>query len=558
MPLRVELAGNDVSDYVEAISVDLPGNERATAALVLEGDAGVPDEDDEVAIYAADGATLMFGGFVRSASVRGWRDNTDGVFIDVDVDGWERVCDWCSISLSYATPVALEDVWEDVVTGALAAYGITYAKVATGVTLDPFTVTDMPVIDLVRELRGRTNRLIVFGPDKATSIKAWGADAAPITLTTATRHLWERVVRGTQARQRANRVKGIFGPTGQFVTAQRWTLDGVATSWEVDIPAARGGWHRGLIAEYNSSGVFQADRTVSPPGGGGYYEWDDANGRGTIAEGTGTAPSSGFLEWVYTGVFPFTVSAGSGSPPREYRFRIEAITQYGPAVEFVSKVLASVDRASARTIDASTLEGAGWAGGQALTVDLAERSAPSATYLIQSVNATCIKGEIWRYSIVATEGAESQQSLNDELRALFGGGSAGSVPVFNIAPGGVSGGIAGLAWVYLGGSLATAVQIASAGTYVSVADAVDFVAPATGTMRLRAKIRAAVGGVTVKARLIHVGGSGHSAESFGVTGTTAGEVTVVTVVTAGERYRLSVTTDTNGAWAFGLGSLEAI
>lgn len=557
--MKVVIGGLDVSLYVEAVSIDDRANERATATVVLEGDAGVPDEDDEVAIYGPDGVTVVFGGLVREISERGWRPHTDAVFIDVEVDSWERVCDWCSVSLKYDEATALEDIWEDIVTDVLGPnYGITYSKVATGVTIEPFAVTDVTVTDVLRQLRANGKQLIRFLADKSTVIEAWGGSAAPMALTSANRRLFEFVTRGTQARQRANRVKGIFGPTGQFVTTQRWTLDGVATSWEVDIPAARGGWHRGLIAEYNSSGVFQADRTVSPPGGGGYYEWDDTDGRGTIAEGTGTAPSSGFLEWVYTGVFPFTVAAGNGTPLREMRVRNEAIGQYPLAVQFVSQLLASVDRASARTVSAATVFGDTWSAGQGWHVDLSERDAPAATYLIRSVNATCIKGSVWRYRIEATEGSEPQRSVNDELRALFGGGSAGSVPVLNIAPGGGSGGIAGLAWVYLGGSLATAVQIASAGTYVSVADAVDFVAPATGTMRLRAKIRAAVGGVTVKARLIHVGGSGHSAESSGVTGTTAGEVTVVTAVTAGERYRLSVTTDTNGAWAFGLGSLEAI
>src|SRR5690606_16705637 len=131
-----------------------------TASIVLEGDAGVPNEDEEVTI--ADGSTL-FGGFVRSARVRGWTDTSDEVFVDVDLDGWERVCDWCSITVSYTSTVAVEDVWEDIVT-VLSVYGITYSKVVTGVELEPFDF-DGPVIDLVRELRGRTPLIYRFNPD---------------------------------------------------------------------------------------------------------------------------------------------------------------------------------------------------------------------------------------------------------------------------------------------------------------------------------------------------------------------------------------------------------
>jgi hypothetical protein len=556
MSLRVEVDGNDVSAHVEAVSIDLPGNERATAALVLEGDAGTPAEDDEVEIYAPDGTTLRFGGFVRSASVRGWFDAADDVFVDVELDGWERVCDWCSISLSYATAVALEDVWEDVVTGALATYGITYTPAATGVTLDPFVVTDMPVIDLLRELRTRTGRLITFHPDKSTTITAWGAAAAPKTLTSATRNQWERVDRGTQARARANRVKGLFGPTGQFPTTQRWTTNGSDTSWEVDIQAAIGGWTQGYVRELDTGGVLVADRTLSLPGGGGYYEWDDTDGRGTIAVGAGATPAAGFLEFVHTGVFPFTVEAGSGSPPREYRFRNETVDQYGPAVEVVTRVLASVDRPSARTIQATTIEGTTWSPGQALTVNLSQRSAPSATYLIQLVNATCVKDDLWRYTIDATEGTEPQQSLSDELRSLFGSGaSGGGASVLNVAPG--SGGtVTAVPWAYLGGARNTAETIASAGTYEPVPQAVEYVAPATYTGRVRVQLRAGSAGVEVTARLRNLTDGATVNTSSGVTSTSFTEVTFVVSIVAGKRYRLELTADTSGARAYGIGSVE--
>ena len=98
--MKVVIGGLDVSLYVEAVSIDDRANERATATVVLEGDAGVPDEDDEVAIYGPDGVTVVFGGLVREISERGWRPHTDAVFIDVEVDSWERVCDWCSVSLN--------------------------------------------------------------------------------------------------------------------------------------------------------------------------------------------------------------------------------------------------------------------------------------------------------------------------------------------------------------------------------------------------------------------------------------------------------------------------
>jgi hypothetical protein len=560
VPLLVEVNDVDVTPYVEAVSIDAVGNERSTATIVLEGDAGAPDEDDPVKIYAADGVTVQFGGFVRAVNVRGWADHTDAALLDVEVDGWERVCDWCSISLSYTAPVDLEDVWEDIVIGALAAYGITYTPAATGVTLDPFTVTDMPVVDLVRELRGRTNRLITFLPDKSTTITAWGATSAPQTLTGTTRKRWERVDRGTQSRDRANIVKGLFGPTGQFPTTKQWATNGSASSFEVDIQAAIGGWTQGYVRELDTNGDLVADRTVSGPGAGGYYEWDDTDGRGRLSVAAGSPPAAGYLVWVYTGVFPFAVEAGSGSPPREYRFRNEKIDQYGPATEFVAAVLARVDRPSARLITGTTLYGTGWAPGQALTVNLSQRAAPSATYLIQSVNATCVKDELWRYTITATEGSEPQRTLGDELRALFGGASSGGggTSVLNIAAGSGGGTGASVPWAYLGGARSTSETIAAAGTYEPVPQSVEFVSPVTYSGRVRVQLRAADSGVEVTARLRNLTDSTTAGTSAAVENTSFEETTFVVSVVAGKRYRLEVTADTNGARVYATGTLEAL
>jgi FtsP/CotA-like multicopper oxidase with cupredoxin domain len=90
-----------------------------------------------------------------------------------------------------------------------------------------------------------------------------------------------------------------------------------------------------------------------------------------------------------------------------------------------------------------------------------------------------------------------------------------------------------------------------------VPQAVEYVAPATYSGRVRAQIRAGSAGHTVTARLRNVTDSATAGTSSGVLGVTMTEVTFVVSIVAGKRYRLELSADTSGARAYGIGSVEA-
>src|SRR5690606_28639646 len=101
-------------------------------------------------------------------------------------------------------------------------------------------------------------------------------------------------------------------------------------------------------------------------------------------------------------------------------------------------------------------------------------------------------------------------------------------------------------WAYLGGARNTSETIGSAGVYEPVPQVVAYVAGATYTGRVRVSLRAGGAGETVTARLRNVTDSTTAGTSSGVTGVTFTEVTFVVAITAGKRYRLEITSDTNG------------
>lgn len=564
MAIRIDINSTDVSMNVATCQFTREMNERPTCALELEGVA--PEEDDEIVVFAKDGVTPIFGGLITHVDVVGVVPNSSDSVVRVDAVGWERFADWCSVSLSYVSPVSLEDVMEDLVDAALGEYGLTYSPAATSVTLQPFAWDDIPVVEAIRQLRQRTNRVIRVLPDKAIEIAVAGGTPAPVSVTDSTLPKFLLFEVKNQPRERANRVKMRFGPPGTFLTKQQWIANGSDTSWVTDIPATLPPPPLVLIDD----GMTPFLATV---GTGGMFEWDVTTNApyGTLSVGTAATPGNGvriklgptiadgdpFETIGFNGLYPFSVIRETGATPkREYREARQDITEYAPAVEIAEATLARVDRASAKLINAETDED-GFDAGQLLSVSISYRGGVSASFLVPSVRVEMVKGDAWRYAFQATEGEEPQRTHQDQWRQLTSGGGSSSTAVSVLPPssGGSGGGVAtgGVSVVPLGGLEMFAV---AASDWTDVPGMLPHVAQSSFTGRVRVSLRARVSGGGVTARLWD-GTTG--VESSEVVSTSMTEVEILAAIVAGERYRLQVKrTAGSGDVYAGPGQLERV
>jgi hypothetical protein len=340
-----------------------------------------------------------------------------------------------------------------------------------GTTLDPAQV-DGPLLpelvyrakllsEVFADLEEKSRYLRDISSTNVLGMYAVGTEVAPFDVTDS-----NGVVDGDISVQPgngsyANHVYLLCGPLGTQVVTQVWTVAPAETEWEVDIQATRAGWQRGVIRETTTLyGVV--DRTISPPGQGGYYYWDDTDGKGTISVGAGSAPAGGStLEWIYAADFPFLVEAEDVPAPdpadvREITVEDASITTYAAGLVRAQSELALRLAGKARIVKYATYAD-GLRKGQVQTITSALRHFTGAC-LITEVDTRDVFG-LMGYSVTAIEGTLFQGSWRDVYKAMFGGGG-GSSTGLTVSTGGTSSLLLSLpAPVKLGGSLYHMVRV---------------------------------------------------------------------------------------------------
>jgi hypothetical protein len=197
---------------------------------------------------------------------------------------------------------------------------------------------------------------------------------------------------------------------------------------------------------------------------GGAFEWDGPTH--TLSVGTASVPTAGqTITLIYVAQGPFTVTVTAvGSPVVEHVVAEEAITTYAAGLDVANALLAQLG-ASVRELEVVSLL-AGWAPGQALTVDLTGRATGGfsitgvSVQLVYDLQGGARDAEYWRFTVKADETVVYNTSYLQQWRDLSsGGGSSGSGGlVVNVGGGGGTGGTANVP-VYLGGSRYHPVQI---------------------------------------------------------------------------------------------------
>lgn len=265
--LRIVIDGEDVTPEIAACEIELGLNRQATATLEI-GDDYVPARGVPVLIYARDGVTPIFGGIVLTRRLSGMTDNNPANKGSIDcVDASIFFDDADPVTLNSPTTEDLEDVIASIVAQSLAVYGITYTPTATGITVPPRTDwTDLTVPDAFKRITDATG--IVFRTDPLRALKVFRPldDPAPVTITDANLNAFALSWADPPSLPR-NTVDLLCGPTGNGVTTQEWTADGIETSWEVDIQAVIGDYYPGARAHAflgpTGPGNFAAGETVT-------------------------------------------------------------------------------------------------------------------------------------------------------------------------------------------------------------------------------------------------------------------------------------------------------
>lgn len=550
MAWRLTIAGVDRTVQIDRAmtrpSIDRILNERARARFRCTAGL-VPGRFTEVAIFAQDGATKLFGGVVTKRAIAGQGDQGAGFWTDVECGDYFTYFDWAFLSLTYTAPVTTKAVLTDIVAALPPSYGITLdAGQVDGPTLAPFAWDRKRASDAVRELSDRTGLVAVVSPLKALKLFVPGTDAAPFALTPTGRK-FTALTWADSDQTPANKVTCLCGPTAVVATTQTWTQAAAATTWTADIPTAPAAPPPGYVTV---GGIF---RTVGP---GAAYEWNAATS--TLSLGTDGAPANGtVISLVHNAQFPFAVTATSGATPViESQLTYPDVTDYAQGLELAVGLLDQLNQ-QPRALTIASIDG-GWEPGQALTVALAAARDFDASALITRVGITLQTGaSIWRYSLAATESPTyNGGSYLNQWRQLLGGGSGGGA---GVALTGGSGGPTMLLTspVYLGGDRGASVPMGSPPAYTPVLNYLPFVAASTFTGRVRVDLWARHAGVGVRARLYNVTDSTSVLSSL-VTSIAAVETTFVVAIVAGKTYRLDIISDTNGESGYAIGQLEGV
>lgn len=241
----------------------------------------------------------------------------------------------------------------------------------------------------------------------------------------------------------ANFIVLACGGSGQDFMAKTWIADGVATAFEVDIPAGAG---PPTVTLDRWDGTYHHYETVMSPGAvDGMWVWDPALGKGTIYVnvGVGTTPGAGdTLTFAYTAQFPYTVVATSGETPKIVAR--ETTDERDPIKNQATADALLLERNQrARTATMVTFEGEFIQPGQIMPgVTLTARGLHDAEFTVTEQTLVAVAGNdpflttplpvgaryLWQSTVTLVESALPAGTYLDQARTLLGLGG-GSAPV---------------------------------------------------------------------------------------------------------------------------------
>jgi len=384
--------------------------------------------------------------------------------------------------------------------------------------------------DLMRQLSDRTGKVWGVNAAKQLTMAAPGGSSAPVSFTDATPNNQD-IGWTDNENTPANTVILACGPTGTAIHTQKWTANGVATSWVADIPAAGPGGHWTV----NVGGAYEG--TV---GVGAMFSWDWKTR--TLTSNIGAPTNGTVLTFPYMAQFPFIVRATSGASP-EIQSLMAAPDVVSPAAgqELANGVLAQLNQESVEITAKTKDRGAGvWRVGQALTVNLTGRGL-NGTFNVIEVGLELASDSYWVWTIRATSSSTYTGNYLDDWREIKTG--SGSAPVISAtaAPSTVNA-IPALS-VPLGGSISEYRMSDGAGTtWFDVSNGVEpfIVGEYYGAKspQVRCTIWGYSGAVNIEVRLYNVTDGTVAGSTSGSHATPTEKTFSVTLANGRKRYKL--------------------
>jgi hypothetical protein len=375
---RAMIGARDVTELIwqsPGVSIQWRLSERTMATLTTVPEAGVlsvPERMDEVVVYAQDGVTPIFGGFVLRRAVS--RVGVDLVTAQLTCAGFFAYLDQVAFTGSYSGSTDLLDVLADVVAAATDYYLVVHPDQATlGTVTYAFSWSAARATDVLRDLCSMAGTAmsasfhVSVDPYKQVQIEECGAAECAWRVENATPHCvdlgWE-----DSEQLPYNKVILTCGPaTTRVEGPQSWTgadavVAGTVKSFYTTYPASAAGelWPN-VVANSGLGPSGPAYFGLADPLVADAWYWDYANHRLVIDDVTDQILDGDVISILgYTAQLPFEVSADAAETPvRTLRETRTDVTDYGLGQALAAQRLVEVqaEAASKRVTVVSQEEG---------------------------------------------------------------------------------------------------------------------------------------------------------------------------------------------------------
>lgn len=437
--LELTIAGVDKSEFLEpGMALERLLLEKSTLRFSLGNTDFEPGRYDPVYLTRHDAPNpdvVLFGGLITQHQLRAlFGDRGLDFGVGVQCKDFRKYFDWTDIQRTYDVDTPVGTVFADIIADVNAndpSTGITVdpAQEAGTTLVAPFTLSGTAA-DAIRTIAKKTGWIDSLDPvTKYARLAAPGYLAAPTAVSEDDDDLGRFEVDDPDGDQ-PNAVTIVIGAAGMVAT-QTWTWHtGDPLVFVTDFESLQDGYAFNFPVAINggsvppNTGRFD---TLSPPGLGGFFGWDEATHTLTQESGPGLVDGDE-VTFSYRPPFPIAKRYPyAGSPPvisrREEHPEISTLAE----AQQLADALHDSFGADARKAS-FTRKDFGWAPGQVVNCDVPSRHVSATDFSIDSVLMEWTKEADFVSSIEATEGNIYQGNGLTRWRELLGnsGGSGGS------------------------------------------------------------------------------------------------------------------------------------
>lgn len=379
--LKLTIAGVDRTSLLETgASIELLLNDKSSLTIQTKFSDYLPNRYDEVILsYIFPGPTevIVYGGFVTNRTVAGIIDPALPRFNTFECKDFFKYLDFTTVAVSYTVDTLLKQVLSDALAALPGSTGIVIdPSQEDGPTVAPFSSTDT-VSNIIRSLTDKTGYVGKVDPTtKYAKMILPGTEPAPLTITDVQPNC-DSVEWSDPDSDPPTDISLIIGAVGVAVV-QHWVAPSPpGTVFVTDFSSALDGYGLGFLVTINDGSVINPTTgrfdTVSIPGGGGYWEWDESAHTLTQVGGPGIIAGD-TIDFQYRPAFPCLLTYSTGKTPKISQppiVRPEIITK-AEADGLGYQLLASLSSIGRRaTIKTREI---GWFPGQLIQISIASRS----------------------------------------------------------------------------------------------------------------------------------------------------------------------------------------